>query len=93
MSLKQEGKITYFVVPALIAQPIVSILAMIIYPPNFSKEFPVYDPNSIMLMEIAGALMIAGLTVIGIKLADESFTSCRIYYACNLRWHFDGLPV
>ena len=69
--LKQEKKITYFVVPTLIAQPIVSILAMIIYPPDFSKEFPVYDPNSIMLMEIAGALMIAGLTVMGIKLADE----------------------
>jgi hypothetical protein len=34
---------------------------------DFSKEFPVYDPNSIMLMEIAGSLMIAGLTVMGIQ--------------------------
>jgi hypothetical protein len=69
--LKQEKKITWFVVSTLIAQPIASILVFLFYPPDFSKEFPVYDPDSIMLMVIGGSLMIAGLTVMGIKLADE----------------------
>ena len=68
---KQEKKITNFVVATLIAQPIASVLALIFYPPDFSKEFPVYNPDSIMLMVIGGSLMIAGLTVMGIKLADE----------------------
>jgi hypothetical protein len=69
--LKHENKITFFVVSAFIAQPLFTILAFLIYPPDFSKEFPVYNPNRIMLMVIGGSLMIAGLTVMGIKLADE----------------------
>ena len=69
--LKQEKKITWFVVITFIAQPIFSIIAGLIYPPDFSKEFPVYDPKSIMIIAYGLALMIAGLTVMGIKLADE----------------------
>ena len=69
--LKHEKKITWFVVLTFIAQPITSIMALLIYPPDFSKEFPVYNPNGIMLVVIGGSLMIAGLTVMGIKLADE----------------------
>ena len=71
MQLKHENKITFFVVSTFIAQPLLSILAAVIYPPDFSKEFPVYDPNSIMLIVCGNALGIAGLTVLGIKLADE----------------------
>ena len=69
--LKHEKKITFFVVATFIAQPLLAILAGVIYPPDFSKEFPVYDPNSIMLMVCGASLGIAGLTVLGIKLADE----------------------
>ena len=71
MHLKHEKKITFFVVSAFIAQPLSSILSLLISPPDFSKEFPVYDPNSIMLVVCGGAFGIAGLTVMGIKLADE----------------------
>ena len=71
MQLKHESKITFFVVSTFIAQPLLSILAAAIYPPDFSKEFPVYGPNSIMLIVCGNALGIAGLTVLGIKLADE----------------------
>jgi hypothetical protein len=42
--LKQEKKITWFVVPALIAQPIASILAMIVYPHRFLKRIPGLRP-------------------------------------------------
>lgn len=69
--LQHEKKITFLVVSTFIAQPLLSIMAMVIYLPDFSKEFPVYDPDSIMLMVCGGALGIAGLTVLGIKLADE----------------------
>lgn len=64
-------KTTYFIVATFIAQPLFSILSTILFPPNFSSEFPVYDPNSIMLMACGIALQIGGLTVMGIKLADE----------------------
>ena len=69
--LRNERKITFFVVFAFIAQPLTSILSAVIYPPDFSKEFPLYDPNSLMLIAFGNALGIAGLTVLGIKLADE----------------------
>jgi hypothetical protein len=71
MQLKHEDKITFFVVSTFIAQPLLSILAAVIYPPDFSKEFPVYDPNGIMLIVFGNSLGIAGLTLLGIKLADE----------------------
>ena len=70
MQLKHENKITFFVISTFIAQPLLAILAAVIYPPDFSKEFPVYDPDSIMLIVCGNALGIAGLTVLGIKLAD-----------------------
>ena len=79
--IELEKKITYFIVLTLIVQPILSILVMLVYPPDFSKEFPVYDPTSIMLMEIGGAFLIAGLTVMGIKLADEK----KVLPAAGLR--------
>ena len=71
MQPKHENKITFFVVFTFIAQPLFSILAAVIYPPDFSHEFPVYNSNSIMLIACGNALGVAGLTVIGIKLADE----------------------
>src|SRR5215510_6143244 len=69
--LKNEKKIAWFVVITFIAQPVIMLLAFLIYPLDLSKEFPVYDPNGIMLVAYGNALFIAGLTVMGIKLADE----------------------
>ena len=71
MHLKHEKKITWFVVISFMAQPVLMLLAFLLYPPDFSKEFPVYDPDSIMVMTYGSALFLAGLTVMGIKLADE----------------------
>jgi len=68
---KDEGKITFFVVATFIAQPLFSILSALIFPPDFSKEFPIYDPNSLMVIACGNAFGIGGLTVLGIKLADE----------------------
>lgn len=71
MHLQNEKKITHLIVSAFILQPVLAFLSMIIYPPDFSGEFPVYNPNSIMLMVCGGAFGMAGLTLMGIKLADE----------------------
>lgn len=71
MQLKHDRKITFFVVATFIAQPLFSILSAVIYPPDFSKEFPLYNPNSLMFIAFGNALGIGGLTVLGIKLADE----------------------
>ena len=69
--LRHEKKITWFVVTTFMAQPVFTLMALLIYPPDFSKEFPVYDPDGIMIVAYGNALFIAGLTVMGIKLADE----------------------
>ena len=69
--LKDEKKITWFVVITFLVQPVLMLIAFLIYPPDFSKEFPVYDPDSIMIVTYGNALFLAGLTVMGIKLADE----------------------
>ena len=68
---KHEKKITWFMIVAFMAQPVLMILAFTIYPPDFSSEFPVYHPDSIMIVVYGAALFLAGLTVMGIKLADE----------------------
>jgi len=66
-----KKKITWFVVITFLAQPVLMLIAFLIYPPDFSKEFPVYNPDSIMIGTYGNALSLAGLTVMGIKLADE----------------------
>ncbi len=70
-SINTEKKITYFVAFTFIIQPILSILTIIIFPPDFSKEYPLYNPDSLMLAGLGNSLAIGGLTVLGIKLADE----------------------
>jgi len=69
--LQHEKKITHFIVPTFLAQPVTMIIALTLYPPDFTKEFPVYDPTSIMILVYGSALFMAGLTVMGLKLADE----------------------
>lgn len=66
-----EKKIYLFIITAFILQPLSAILSNIFYPPDFSQEFPVYDPDSMMVWVIGGSFGIAGLTLLGIKLADE----------------------
>ncbi len=69
--LKNERKIIFIIVFAFIVQALISILSATIYPPDFSKEFPLYNPNSLMLIAFGNAIGIAGLTVMGVKLTDE----------------------
>src|SRR4030095_715181 len=71
LHFNHERKIAFFIIATFIAHPLFSIISFVIYPPDFSKEFPLYDPDSLMLVAFGNALGIGGLTVLGIKLADE----------------------
>ncbi len=69
--LKHEKKITFLIVAAFILYGVCPMLSFVFYPPDFAHEFPVYPSGSIMLMVCGGAFGMAGLTIMGIKLADE----------------------
>lgn len=64
-------KTAWFVVASLVTNVALALLSLMLFPPDFSREFPVYHPTGIMLLEYGGALFIAALTVIGQKLGDE----------------------
>lgn len=66
-----DKRIAWFVVFSLITNVALGLLGVMLFPPDFSKEFPVYHPTGIMLLEYGGALLMAALTVIGQKLGDE----------------------
>ncbi|MEZ5013960.1 MAG: hypothetical protein R2794_06680 [Chitinophagales bacterium] len=51
-----------------------SMSSLIIFPPDFSNTYPVYSPNLVMLCEFGMAMYIGGLTLLGIKLAEEKQT-------------------
>lgn len=53
------------------AQIVCAVLAMIIYPPDYSGEVPYYAPESNMLIEFGLALLVAASTGTGIRLAEE----------------------
>ena len=50
---------------------VVNILAAIIYPPDFSGEFPLYSADWVMLVQVAGAFLMIALTVIAMKAEEE----------------------
>lgn len=52
------------------AQLICMTLAMTLFPPDYSKDIPVYTPESAMILQFGLALLIAGATMMGIKLAE-----------------------
>jgi len=69
--LKHEKKITFLIVTAFILDALCPLSSFVLFPPDFSHKFPVYPSGSIMLMVCGGAFGMAGLTIMGIKLADE----------------------
>jgi hypothetical protein len=95
MSLSsQEKKITWFVIPTLMAPPVTMVIALVCYPPDFSSAFPVYDPTSIMIMVYGSALFMSGLTVMGIKLTDEKKVLPAAGFTMLAIWrHPDGFHI
>jgi hypothetical protein len=71
---KDEKQITYFIVACFIASAFFPLLGFGLFPPDFEKEFPVYHPLSIMMNDFGAAWFLAGLTVLGLRLAEERKT-------------------
>ena len=58
-----------FVLPAIF-----QVLSVTLYPPDFSGEFPVYLPEGILLLQFAGAFLMMGYAIIGMKAEEEKQT-------------------
>ena len=50
---------------------IFNFLSLLIYPPDFSGEYPIYQPDGILLIQIAGVFTLLGLSIIGMKAEEE----------------------
>jgi hypothetical protein len=53
------------------AQLFTYTMAIIIYPPVYSGDIPIYEPKSNVVIALGLAIFIFGCTVMGIKLADD----------------------
>lgn len=93
---RNEKLIMLTIVASLILAFIVNYLAAIIYPPDFSGEFPIYSREWALTLQIAGALLIIALTVIAMKAEEEKqilaaagFTAIAISNGINFMNLFD----
>lgn len=96
MHFKNEKKITMVVVVGFLSLPILAIVSTLIFPPDLTANYPVYHPNNIMMMACGSALLMGGLTVMSVKLADEKkvlpaagFTMLAISCGINLASIFE----
>ncbi len=72
MNDPQQDKYVVLAATICFTAPIVfQILSVLIYPPDFSGEYPIYPPDGILLLQLAGAFTLLGLTIIGMKAEDE----------------------
>ncbi len=72
--MKQNGNeklIMLVTVVGFILAFVVNILAAIIYPPDFSGEFPVYTVDWVMVVQVAGTFFIISVTVVAMKAEEE----------------------
>ena len=66
-----EKYITITAVTGFASQFFCFIISLLLYPPDYSGEFPKYAPESSVIIMFGMALNIAASTTMGIKLADE----------------------
>jgi hypothetical protein len=67
---KQEKWMMMIIVTGFSAQLFCMTLAMTLFTPDYSKEFPVYAPESNVFLQLGLALLIAASTMMGIRLAE-----------------------
>lgn len=61
-----QSVVIFFTIPMII-----QIVVLIIYPPDLSGEYPVYDLDFILLLELAMAFDLIGLTIMGMKAEED----------------------
>lgn len=67
---KQEKFMMIIMVTGFSASLICMTLAMTLFPPDYSNEFPIYAPESNVILQLGLALLIAASTMMGIRLAE-----------------------
>lgn len=60
---------------------VVNLLAALIYPPDFSGDFPVYTVDWVMVVQVAGTFFIIAVTVIAMKAEEEKQTLAAAGFA------------
>jgi hypothetical protein len=69
--IRNEKIIMLTIVVSFLAAFIINTLSGIIYPPDFRGEFPIYDADWAMIVQVAGAFLLIALTVIAMKAEEE----------------------
>jgi hypothetical protein len=79
---------------------VVNTLSAIIYPPDESGAYPVYDWRAVMIIQLGGAFLLIGLTVIAMKAEEErqilaaaGFTAMAISFGISVVSLFDIVDI
>jgi hypothetical protein len=98
--IRNEKLIVLTIVVGFILAFIINISAAIIYPPDFSGEFPIYTADWAMIVQLAGAFYMIALTVAAMKAEEEKqilaaagFTANAISFGIALLILFDIAEV
>jgi len=97
---RNEKLIMLVSVVGLVLAFAINTLAAIIYPPDFSGEFPLYTVDWVMLVQVAGTSFIIALTVVAMKAEEEKqilaaagFTALAISFGISLLSLLDIVEV
>jgi hypothetical protein len=68
---QQKKQVTMAIIVSFTLPLVFQILSVTIYPPDFTGEYPIYSADGILLLQLAGAFVLLGLTIIGMKAEEE----------------------
>lgn len=71
-------KVICFVLPAIF-----QTISLAVFPADFSKAYPVYSPQGILLIQFGGAFYILGLTIIAMKAEQEGYILAAAGFAAQ----------
>ncbi len=97
---RNEKLIMLTIVVSFVLAFVINVGAAIIYPPDFRAEFPVYNGEWAMVLQIAGTFLLIALTVIAMKAEEEKqilaaagFTALAISFGISIMSVFDIVGV
>ena len=93
---RDEKYVMLTIVIGFVSAFVLNVLSFVLYPPDVSGDFPVYNVNAVMIIQFAGACIIITLTVIAMKaelemqiLAAGGFTAQAISFGITVLSIFD----
>jgi hypothetical protein len=94
--VRNEKLIMITTVGGFVLAFVINALGAMVYPPDMSGEFPVYNSQGVMIIQFAGAFLIIALTVIAMKAEEErqilaaaGFTAMAISFGISVLSIFD----